>query len=191
MEIIFATNNKHKLEEVQYILGDRFNLTTPKENGIFEEIPEQQATIAGNASQKSHYIFEKVHKNCFSDDTGLEVEALGGEPGVYSARYAGEQCSFVDNINKLLQKMEGVKNRRARFVTVISLIIDGKEELFEGVVEGEILEQARGEGGFGYDAIFQAEGYSESFAQMSPQQKNAISHRARATQKLAEFLKHK
>lgn len=189
MKIIFATNNKNKLQEVQQILGDKFELSTPKDNGIMEDIPEEQPTIEGNATQKSRYIYDRVGLNCFSDDTGLEVDMLNGEPGVYSARYAGEGCSFEDNVVKLLNEMEGSQNRKAHFKTVISLIIDGAETQFEGVIEGEILCERTGDGGFGYDPIFRPMGYKESFAQMSLEQKNEISHRAIATKKLVEYLK--
>ncbi len=189
MEIIFATNNKNKLKEVSAILGENYQISTPKENGITEDIPEEQPTIEGNASQKSHYIYDRVHKNCFSDDTGLEIEALNGAPGVYSARYAGEHCSFDDNMNKVLQEMTGKTNRKACFRTVISLIIDGKEHQFEGRIDGEILCERQGKEGFGYDPIFRPNGYTESFAEMSIELKNKISHRGLATQKLEKFLK--
>lgn len=188
MELIFATNNKHKLNEVQEILGKEFKLSTPKENGIFEDIPEEQPTIEGNATQKSRYIYDRLQINCFSDDTGLEVEALNGAPGVYSARYAGEGCSFEDNVIKMLKEMEGVENRKAAFRTIISLIIDNVEHQFEGMVEGEILTERTGVDGFGYDPIFRPTGFSESFAEMSLEQKNKISHRAIATKKLVAFL---
>lgn len=189
--MIFATNNHHKLMEVQQILGDKFLLSTPKDNGIFEEIPEEQPTIEGNATQKSRYIYDKLHLSCFSDDTGLEVEALNGEPGVYSARYAGESCSFKDNIEKLLSEMKGVNNRKACFRTVISLIIDNEEHQFEGRIDGEILDCASGDEGFGYDPIFRPKGYDQTFAQMPLELKNKISHRALATFKLVEYLKQR
>lgn len=191
MNMIFATNNHHKLMEVQQILGDKFLLSTPKDNGIFEEIPEEQPTIEGNATQKSRYIYDKLHLSCFSDDTGLEVEALNGEPGVYSARYAGESCSFKDNIEKLLSEMKGVNNRKACFRTVISLIIDNEEHQFEGRIDGEILDCASGDEGFGYDPIFRPKGYDQTFAQMPLELKNKISHRALATFKLVEYLKQR
>ena len=189
MKLIFATNNNHKLSEVQNILGEEYELSTPKENGIMEEIPEEQPTIEGNATQKSRYIYDRTQTNCFSDDTRLEVEALNGEPGVYSARYAGENCSFEDNVAKMLREMDGKENRKAAFRTVISLIIDNVEHQFEGVVEGEILTERTGHDGFGYDPIFRPNGFTESFAQMSLEQKNKISHRAIATKKLVAFLK--
>ncbi|MBQ7342605.1 MAG: RdgB/HAM1 family non-canonical purine NTP pyrophosphatase [Alistipes sp.] len=188
-EIIFATNNAHKLSEAQALLGEEFHLLTPRDCGITEDIPETAATLDGNASQKSHYLHERVGKNCFADDTGLEVEALGGEPGVHSARYATDGHDFAANNRLLLKNMEGVKNRKARFRTVISLILDGEEHLFEGIVEGRIAESEAGCGGFGYDPLFIPEGYDCTFAEMSAEEKNAISHRGRAVQKLVSFLK--
>lgn len=188
-EIIFATNNAHKLSEAQALLGEEFRLLTPRDCGITEDIPETAATLDGNASQKSHYLHERVGKNCFADDTGLEVEALGGEPGVRSARYASDGHDFAANNRLLLKNMEGVKNRKARFRTVISLILDGEEHLFEGIVEGRIAEREAGCGGFGYDPLFIPEGYDCTFAEMSAEEKNAISHRGRAVQKLVSFLK--
>ena len=188
-EIIFATNNAHKLSEVQAVLGDNFKLITPRDCGITEDIPETAATLEGNASQKSHYLYDRVGKNCFADDTGLEVEALGGEPGVRSARYATDGHDFEANNRLLLKNLEGVANRKACFRTVISLILDGEEHLFEGIVEGHIAESEAGCGGFGYDPLFVPEGYDCTFAEMSAEEKNAISHRGRAVQKLVEFLK--
>ena len=174
-EIIFATNNAHKLSEVQAVLGNNFKLITPRDCGITEDIPETSDTLDGNASQKSHYLHDRVGKNCFADDTGLEVEALNGEPGVHSARL-------------LLKNMEGKDNRKARFRTVISLILEGEEYLFEGIVEGRIAESEAGCGGFGYDPLFIPDGYDCTFAEMSAEEKNAISHRGRAVQKLVAFL---
>lgn len=188
-EIIFATNNAHKLSEVQALLGDEFQLLTPRDCGITEEIPETAATLDGNASQKSHYLHDRIGKNCFADDTGLEVEALGGEPGVHSARYATDGHDFAANNRLLLKNLEGQENRHARFRTVISLILDGQEHLFEGIVEGRIAESESGCGGFGYDPLFIPEGYDCTFAEMSAEEKNAISHRGRAVQKLVDFLK--
>ena len=188
-EIIFATNNAHKLSEAQALLGEEFHLLTPRDCGITEDIPETAATLDGNASQKSHYLHERVGKNCFADDTGLEVEALGGEPGVRSARYATDGHDFAANNRLLLKNMEGVKNRKARFRTVISLILDGEEHLFEGIVEGRIAEREAGCGGFGYDPLFIPDGYDCTFAEMSAEEKNAISHRGRAVQELVSFLK--
>ena len=187
-EIIFATNNAHKLSEVQALLGENFHLLTPRDCGITEDIPETAVTLDGNASQKSHYLYERVGKNCFADDTGLEVEALGGEPGVRSARYATDGHDFAANNRLLLKNMEGKENRKARFRTVISLILDGEEHLFEGIVEGRIAESEAGCGGFGYDPLFIPDGYDCTFAEMSAEEKNAISHRGRAVQKLVTFL---
>lgn len=188
-EIIFATNNAHKLSEAQALLGDEFRLVTPRDCGITEDIPETADTLDGNASQKSHYLHDRVGKNCFADDTGLEVEALGGEPGVRSARYATDGHDFEANNRLLLKNLEGVTNRKARFRTVISLILNGEEHLFEGIVEGRIAESAAGCGGFGYDPLFIPDGYDCTFAEMSADEKNAISHRGRAVQKLVKFLK--
>jgi len=191
MELVFATNNLHKLEEVQSLLGNRIKLLSLKEIGCHEEIPEDFETLKENAAQKANFIFDKYKINCFADDTGLEIDALNGEPGVYSARYAGEPCTFDDNMNKVLEKMQGIESRKACFKTVIALILDGKEYYFEGKVNGEILTEKVGLDGFGYDPIFKPEGYDLSFAQMSLDEKNKISHRARATMKLVEFLKNR
>lgn len=188
MKLVFATNNLHKLREVSEIVKTGFSIVSLSDINCTEDIPETQETIEGNASQKSHYVFDKFGYNCFADDTGLEIEALNGEPGVYSARYAGESCSFEDNINKVLSKMEGLTNRNARFKTVFSLIIDSKEYFFEGIVNGEILNERHGSGGFGYDPIFRPAGYELTFAELSAEEKNKISHRGIATQKLADFL---
>lgn len=191
MKLVFATNNAHKLEELKTMLGKSFDLLSLKDVDFHEEIPEDQDTLEGNASQKSHYLYDRLHINCFADDTGLEIDALNNEPGVYSARYAGAQRSAEDNMQKVLDKMSKIKNRNARFRTVISLIIDGEEFQFEGIVEGEILTERHGDEGFGYDPIFQPNGYNQSFAQMSIHEKNIISHRGRAVQKLVEFLKQR
>jgi XTP/dITP diphosphohydrolase len=188
MEFVFATNNKHKLEEISLIIGDQFKIISLKDLGCFEDIPETEVTLEGNALLKARYIHSRYHCNCFADDTGLEIEALDGEPGVYSARYAGEHCSFEDNIVKVLQKMEGKTNRNAIFRTVIALIINDKELLFEGSIEGTIIENKKGISGFGYDPIFTPKGYSQTFAEMGNDLKNQISHRALATQKLTQFL---
>lgn len=188
--IIFATNNRHKLEEVSSILGDTWELVTPKECGVMEDIPEEQPTIEGNAMQKAEYLYEKTKSDCFADDTALEVEALGGEPGVYSARYASSKCDSEENIAKLLSKLGDNKNRKAAFRTVIALIIGGEKYLFEGRVDGEIISEKTGCKGFGYDPIFRPDGYQTTFAQMSIEEKNLISHRARAVAKLVEFLKN-
>lgn len=188
MKIIFATNNAHKLSEVQAVLGEGFTLVTPRECGITEEIPEEQDTLEGNASQKSHYIHDRTGLDCFADDTGLEVAALGGAPGVHSARYATDGHDFAANNRLLLRNLEGVVDRRARFRTVISLIINGEEHLFEGVVEGRIIDHEAGHEGFGFDPLFIPDGCERTFAEMSPEEKNAISHRGRAVRKLAEYL---
>ncbi len=189
MKLVFATNNKHKLEEVVKIINDDFELLSLKDIECFEEIPETQNTIEGNAAQKSHYIYEKYKLNCFADDTGLEIDTLNGEPGVYSARYAGEDCSFQDNVVKVLKKLDGKENRNAQFKTIISLIIDGKEHQFEGIIKGTILKETKGASGFGYDPIFQPNGYDKTFAELPSEVKNVISHRGLATKKLADFLK--
>jgi XTP/dITP diphosphohydrolase len=189
MELVFATNNKHKLDELQAILGNRIKLLSLKEIGCNEEIPEEQETLEGNAAQKSFYIYNKFGYNCFADDTGLEIEALNGEPGVYSARYAGEEKSAEANMDKVLNRLFKINNRNARFRTVISLVINGVETQFEGVVKGRILEEKRGISGFGYDPIFQPDGFEKTFAEMDLTAKNKISHRGRAVEKLIQYLK--
>ena len=188
MDIVFATNNKHKLEEIQQLIGNKINLLSLSDINCNDEIPEDFFTLEENASQKSHYIFDKFNLDCFADDTGLEIEALNGKPGVLSARYAGDSKDTEANMRKVLDELKGEKNRKARFRTVISLIINKNEYLFEGIVNGEILESKTGKDGFGYDPIFKPIGYSESFAEMSLEQKNLISHRAIATRKLVDFL---
>ena len=193
MKIIFATGNRNKLREIQALIGSRAELSTPADHGITEDIPEDQPTLEGNALQKARYIYEKTGMNCFADDTGLEVEALGGEPGVYSARYAavngaGEGHSSEANMALLLERLRGAENRRARFRTVIALILNGEEHLFEGIVEGEITRERSGAEGFGYDPVFRPTGYEQTFAEMPLELKNSISHRGRATAKLIEFL---
>jgi XTP/dITP diphosphohydrolase len=189
-ELIFVTNNPHKLKEIREIIGDRFNILSLADIGCNDEIIEDADTIPGNASLKSWFIYNKFGKDCFADDTGLEIEALGGKPGVKSARYAGDDCNPENNIRKVLKELEGSSNRKARFRTVISLIIGGHEVQFEGTVEGMILEEKRGKDGFGYDPVFLPDGCKESFAEMPPQDKNKISHRGRATQKLIAHLTH-
>ncbi len=188
MKLVFATNNKHKLEEVREILGKKFEILSLKDINCFEEIPETQNTIEGNASQKANYIYEKYKINCFADDTGLMIDALNGAPGVYSARYAGENCSYEDNVNKVLSELEGNTERNAYFKTVISLIINGKEYTFDGVVKGKITESKKGISGFGYDPIFLPEGKTKTFAELNSEEKNEISHRGIATRKLIAFL---
>ena len=189
MELVFATNNPHKLTEISNLLNGRIRLLSLKDIGCFEELPEDQDTLEGNASQKAWYLFDKYGYNCFADDTGLEVEALGGQPGVFSARYAGPARSAEDNMDKVLSLMDKIINRKARFRTVISLVLEGSEKRFEGVVEGQILRCKKGAGGFGYDPIFKPDESNLSFAEMSLDEKNQISHRARAITKLVEFLR--
>ena len=188
-KLVFATNNNHKLEEVRAILSERFEVVSLKEIGCFDDIPETADTLEGNALLKAQYVFEKFGLDCFADDTGLEINALDGAPGVYSARFAGKECDAQKNMQKVLTLMKGVENREARFRTVIALIRKGKTDYFEGKIEGKIAEIPTGNAGFGYDPIFVPEGYSKSFAELSLKEKNKISHRARAVQKLADFLK--
>ena len=189
MEIIFATHNQHKTQEARAILGDNWTLKNLHDIGCEEEIPETADTLQGNALQKAQYVVDHFHANCFADDTGLEIEALDGRPGVYSARYAGEHCTYQDNVNKVLEEMQGMTNRKACFKTVVALILDGETYLFEGRVDGKIIETPRGTSGFGYDPVFMPDGYNQTFAEMGDELKNSISHRARAMQKLMEFLK--
>lgn len=187
-EIVFATNNQHKLAELRRIVGDRYRILSLADIGCHEDIPETTDTLEGNALQKARYIREHYGYDCFADDTGLMVDALGGAPGVYSARYAGPGHDSAANMRLLLANMEGKTDRSARFVTVIALILGGREMTFEGRVEGEILTSPQGDGGFGYDPVFRPEGREVSFAMMSADDKNAISHRGRATAKLIEYL---
>ena len=187
-ELIFATNNAHKLREVQAVLGGTFRLLTPRDCGIVEEIPEEQPTLEGNALQKARYIRSRTGHDCFADDTGLEVEALGGAPGVHSARYATDGHDFAANNRLLLRNLTGASTRRARFRTVIALLLDGEEVLFEGVVGGRIAEAEAGCGGFGYDPLFLPDGCDRTFAEMTDTEKNGLSHRGRAVRKLAEYL---
>lgn len=186
-DLVFATNNPHKVAEVQSKIKDNFNIIGLNDIGCQEDIIEDGSTLEENASIKSNYVFNNYHKDCFGDDTGLEIEALNNEPGVYSARYAGGRDP-KKNIDLVLDKLRGATNRKARFRTVISLIIDGKEHLFEGIVEGTITEERSGSDGFGYDPIFKPLGYDITFAEMSMEEKNKISHRGRAMEKLLEFL---
>lgn len=188
MKLVFATNNQHKLQEIQSLLSDSIELLSLKDINCEDEIPEDQDTLEGNASQKAFYIYNNYGVNCFADDTGLEVEALNGAPGVYSARYAGEEKNSEKNMSLLLENLHEIKNRKARFRTVISLVIEGRELQFEGVVDGQILYERRGTTGFGYDPIFQPLESDRSFAEMSMDEKNMISHRGRAVQKLVEYL---
>ena len=189
MKIVFATNNQHKLSEIRQILGNKVEVLSLKDINCDVDIPETGTTLEANALQKAQYIYDHYQMNVFADDTGLEVEALGGAPGVYSARYAGgEGHDSEANMAKLLQELGKNNNRRARFRTVIALIIQGQVHEFEGIVNGEIIRERRGGEGFGYDPIFQPEGYDKTFAELGVEVKNQISHRARATQKLAEYL---
>lgn len=190
MKLVFATNNQHKLQEIKQLLNGSFELLSLNDIGCEEEIPENQETLEGNAAEKSFYIFNKYGLNCFADDTGLEIEALNGEPGVYSARYAGEERNADRNMNRVLAKLDKIKNRKARFRTVISLVIGGRETQFEGIVNGSILEEKRGKSGFGYDPIFLPDESKLCFAEMPLDEKNKISHRGRAVQKLVEYLIH-
>lgn len=189
-KLIFATNNAHKLGEVQALLGDAFTLVTLRQCGITEDIPETADTLEGNALQKARYVYGKTGLDCFADDTGLEVDALGGAPGVHSARYATNGHDFAANNRLLLKNLEGTTDRTARFRTVIALIIDGVEYTFEGRVEGTIATSESGSEGFGYDPLFVPSGEIITFAQMSAEAKNAISHRGRAVAKLVNYLKN-
>ena len=188
MKLIFATNNQHKVEEIRSVVGNNLAIITLEEAGIDIDIPEPYNTLEENASGKSRTIFEIAHTNCFSEDTGLEVAALNGEPGVKSARYAGKKQSFDANIEKLLINLAGKADRNARFRTVISLLIDGTEKLFEGVCNGQITEDRRGGKGFGYDPVFIPTGSLKTFAEMDMKEKNQFSHRKKATEKLVAFL---
>lgn len=189
MKIVFATNNAHKLSEVAQVVGDKFELVTLRECGITEDIPENEPTLEGNALAKARYVYSRTGLNCFADDTGLEVDALNGEPGVHSARYATDGHDDEANKRLLLERMQGVENRAAQFRTAVALIVDGKEYLFEGIVRGDIACEEHGAGGFGYDPLFLPEGGALTFAEMSAEAKNEISHRGRAVRKLAEFLR--
>lgn len=188
-QLVFATNNKHKLEEVAAKIGDKLKLVTLDEIGCHDDIAETGHTFYENASIKSHYIFEHFGVNCFGDDSGLEIDALNGEPGIYSARYGGKHGDHDANNNLVLQKLYGETNRKARFRSVISLIWNGDEHFFDGVIEGTIRQERSGAEGFGYDPIFEPEGYDVTLAEMTMDQKNAISHRGQAVDKLVAFLK--
>ena len=187
-DLLFATNNQHKLREIRDIMGLQMRILSLKDVNLDVEIPETQETIEGNASQKAWFIREQSGHNCFADDTGLEIDALDGRPGVYSARYAGEGCSFDDNITKILLELKGVENRKACFRTVICLILDGKEHLFEGRVDGTIIKERKGIDGFGYDPVFLPDGFTQTFAEMPPYLKNGISHRGRAATKMLKWI---
>ena len=189
-KIVFATNNAHKLNEVRAILGENIEVQSLKDINCYDDIPETADTLEGNALLKARYIYERYGVDCFADDTGLEVEALNGAPGVYSARYADENGHNSEaNMQKLLKELDGVENRKAQFRTAIIVIVNGKEHLFEGIVKGNIIEEKRGGAGFGYDPIFVPEGYDQTFAELGNDVKNTISHRARAVEKLCAFLK--
>ncbi len=188
MKICFATNNRKKIEEVKAALGPEFELVSLQEVGCFDELPETGDTLDHNAFQKARYVKEHFGVDCFADDTGLEVEALNGAPGVYSGRFAGEPRSDERNIDLLLEKMEGKSNRKARFRTVIALILEWKEYQFDGIAEGEILDRRVGEKGFGYDPVFTPVGFDRTFAELSMEEKNEISHRGKAIKVLADFL---
>lgn len=187
--LIFATNNQYKVDEIKTVIGDEFNIITLKDAGIDIDIPEPHDSLEKNALEKSSVIHKLTNQNCFSEDTGLEVESVNGEPGVKSARYAGEGKNFQDNINKLLNNLVGKTNHHARFRTVISLILDNKEHLFEGICEGKIVADQKGENGFGYDPVFIPNGSNKTFAEMTMGEKNIFSHRRKAMDKLIEFLR--
>lgn len=189
MQLVFATNNKHKLEEIRNAVGSNFEILSLADIGFSGDIPETGETLTENSLQKSKFIHDRYKVNCMADDTGLEIEALDGRPGVYSARYAGPECSPEDNMNKILEELTGIQNRKAKFSTVISLILNDKVYYFEGHVNGVILTEKQGEKGFGYDPVFLPDGFDKTFAQMDMQLKNSISHRGLATKELIEFLK--
>jgi len=188
MKLIFATNNQHKVDEIRHVIDSSFSLLTLKEAGIDIDIPEPHDTLEANATKKSKTIYQMTNTSCFSEDTGLEVVALNGEPGVKSARYAGEDKSFEKNIDKLLDKLKDKTDTTARFRTVISLILDGEENLFEGICTGKIIRQKKGEQGFGYDSVFVPDGSDKTFAEMALEEKSQFSHRRKATEKLVAFL---
>ena len=189
-KLVFATNNSHKLEEVKAVVGSSFDILSLKDIGCHEDIEEPGETLQENALIKARYVKDKYGYDCFGDDTGLEVEALNGAPGVYSARYGGGDHDSKANMKKLLKELDGATNRKAQFKTVIALILDGKEYLFEGKVKGSIITEERGDAGFGYDPVFQPDGYDQTFAQLGSSVKNSVSHRALATKALCEFLKN-
>ena len=185
---IFATNNKHKLEEIQQIVGDKLSILSLQDMNFREDIPENETTIEGNALYKARFIYNRFGKDCFADDTGLEVVALNGEPGVLSARYAGEEKNYQSNNELLLKNLNPFPNKSARFKTVIACVLEGREYVFEGIIEGTIVNEPKGKNGFGYDPIFQPSGYQQTFAELSEEVKNTISHRARAMESLFMFL---
>ncbi|WP_314512570.1 non-canonical purine NTP diphosphatase [Xanthocytophaga agilis] len=189
MQLCFATNNRHKIEEISRLVGNNFHIVSLQEIGCYDELPETHDTIEENAFEKAEYVWEHFGVSCFADDSGIEVESLNGEPGVNTAFYAGPQRNNNDNMDLLLKNLQGKENRNARFRTCIALIINGEKHLFEGKIEGHILEHQQGTGGFGYDPIFMPNGYQKSFAEMTLDEKGSISHRGKAVQKLIEFLK--
>lgn len=186
--LIFATNNQHKVEEIRHVIGELFTIITLKEAGITIDIPEPHDTLEANATEKSQTIHRLTNQDCFSEDTGLEVAALNGEPGVKSARYAGDGRNFQQNIDKLLYNLQGIHNRKARFRTVISLMLNNREYLFDGTCDGQIVDDQKGVAGFGYDPVFVPEGASKSFAEMTMEEKTTYSHRQKAITKLIHFL---
>ncbi|MEI6434715.1 MAG: RdgB/HAM1 family non-canonical purine NTP pyrophosphatase [Bacteroidota bacterium] len=186
--LLFATNNPHKLREIREIMGKDVQILSLRDVNINEDIPETQDTIEGNAAQKARFIYEKTGMNCFADDTGLEIEALQGRPGVYSARYAGEGCSFDDNVDKILLELQGSENRKACFRCVICMIMEGNEYFFEGRINGAVIDVRRGKDGFGYDPVFVPDGHKQTFAEMPAWLKNGISHRGMAAEKMAAWL---
>ncbi len=188
MNLCFATNNVNKLKELKELLNSKYTVLSLADIGCFNELPETRETIEGNSAQKAEYVWEHYKTNCFADDTGLEVQALNGEPGVYSARYAGPACKAEDNMNLLLSKLAGIQNRKAEFRTCITLILNGQQKQFEGRVQGEILTERHGAKGFGYDPIFRPLGFTKSFAEMTMEEKNSISHRGLAVQALINYL---
>ena len=188
MKLVFATNNQNKIKEVNALLGEQVEVVGLADIGCHEELAETQTTLQGNAKQKARYVFDTYGYNCFADDTGLEIEALNGEPGVYSARYAGPARDAEDNMSKVLTELQGKANRNAQFRTVIHLVLNKEDFVFEGAVQGVITEARSGAEGFGYDPIFQPEGHAETFAEMPLSEKNKISHRARAVQKLVAYI---
>jgi XTP/dITP diphosphohydrolase len=188
VSLVFATNNQHKLRELREIAGNTINIKSLNDIGLDADIQETRETIEGNARQKARFIYKKTGIDCFADDTGLEVAALGGRPGVYSARYAGEGCSFADNVRKVLEELQGIADRRARFRCAICMIYKGKEYIFEGHVDGEITQSPAGADGFGYDPVFRPDKQTQTFAEMPPYLKNGLSHRGRAVQKMLQYL---
>lgn len=188
MDLVFATHNQHKVHEIRAIAGPHWNIVSLLDLGCTEEIPETADSLQGNALQKARFVKDRYGINCFADDTGLEIEALNGRPGIYSARYAGEHCSFADNMNKVLAEMSGLTNRKACFKTVIALLWDDKTYFFEGRIDGTIIEKPRGNAGFGYDPVFVPDGSDKTFAEMDESEKNRISHRGLAIAKLLDFL---